>query len=543
MRGGVVLCVDASEARQKQICGELQTRLQSKGTPVFFCDEKTATTRRNRLGEFISSNNLEGLVAFCIWKTPVLESLRACSESAHLRSQAVSYYDIEFLLTGKGEERMDAAEAAVLVNLARIESADHVKDAVSKTVLSNTQVSRRDLFRSIPRILRVESNIPVILNDRCGTRSAHCDYCRDACHFNAITRNRQQLVIEDRLCVECGACARACPIGAIQCPTLSDAQMLAMLNTFAKAKWRGDQRTLILTCEIGADKFAAEMTTDSELKSTHVPVIVPCVGGIASEYSWWAASRGITLAAICPDKLCPKAKALAPAGNHGESYKKQLENQTANAEDRMQHHISLGKADSIVARASEIGAAEPNQGHSADLAGYSRREITLNAIKQFQTATERRDPLQETSTLPFFDLTVDLDKCSFCEACERVCPDHAIKFVKNETNSSFMFDTPLCGGCMVCEETCPEDALAISKLTKSSRLYQEGVEKGRDEIAGCASCGTTLGWNRGISSLERKFTKAGYSDLMIRKLRLCQRCKQSDLVGIPSYQIPPFQQR
>ena len=535
MRSGVVLCTDASDLRGTQVMRELRMGLESRDIPILLCDERSAVSQRAGMREFVAGYNLEGLVVFCSWKAPVVEALRYSAEKAGLKRQAVSQYDIEFLLAGSGDDGNVVASTIVLVNLARIEHADHVKDAVSRTVLSNSKVSRRDLLRSIPRVLRVESDIPAVLRDRCGPRFASCHYCRDACAFKAIKQNAEGLTIDGRLCTECGACARDCPVGAIQCPSISDAQILAMLNAFSKTEWKHDERLLVLTCEIGMRKFAAEMADRMSLKLPIVPVVVPCVGSIAGHHYLWAASQGIRLVTMCPDASCVNFKALAPMQNHVESYRRALGEQKVETGDPTIQHLALKRGDSIVDSVSGFAAAGVHHEKLSDLFGLGRRDTTLNAIRMLRTDGGKEDRLPRTSTLPFFDLAIDNDKCSFCESCQRDCPDQAITFEKDENSSRLIFDPSLCGGCMICEDKCPERAIAISRLSEFSGILHGNVsEKARDEVAKCAACGTPLGWKRGLVSLEKKFSQAGYSEQMLKTLRLCQQCKQKALIGIAS---------
>jgi ferredoxin len=534
MRSGVVFCTNALDLGPAQVMRDLQTRLKNRNTPTFLLDEKSAVTQPDQIREFIGSNNLEGLVVFCSWKGNVIEGLRFSAEKAGLTRQAVNFCEIEFLLGEDGHDRSDEADTIVLVSLARIEHADHIKDAVLKTVLGGSKVSRRDLFRSIPRVLKVQSDIPAILKDSCGPRFASCHYCIDACAFKAITWNGDGLVIDDRLCTECGACARDCPIGAIQCPSMSDVQISAMLTEFSEAKWNDDARPLVLTCELGMRKFSAEMAINKTLKAPIVPVVVPCVGSIASHHYLWAESQGIRLVTVCPDESCINFMGVTPMQNHVESYRKMLGKRVKAGDSGLQHLV-LREKGSIVDALSALAQVGVQHERTSRLFGTERRDITLNVIRELLTDGNGVDSLPRTSMIPFFDLAIDTDKCSFCDNCERDCPDQAIKFVKDENSSRLVFDPCLCGGCRICEAGCPEKAIAISRLIELAGIvHGNALEKACDEVAKCARCGTSLGWKRGLARLERRFSQTGYSEQMLRTLRLCQQCKIKSLIEISS---------
>jgi Pyruvate/2-oxoacid:ferredoxin oxidoreductase delta subunit len=532
MRTGVVFCgTDRSDLRSSRVI-RVGAKLQSLSVPILLCGEHSTVSKPNEVREFVVVNNLQGLVVFCPWKAPALEALRDAVESAGLKRQAVSYCASEFLLGGYGYGGTDSASTIALVNLARIEHADHLKDVVFRTVLSSPKVSRRALLRSIPKVLRVESDIPAILRDGCGPRFASCHYCRDACDFKAIAQNAEGLTIDYRLCTECGACARDCPLGAIQCPSISDAQFLAMVKEFSEAGWNHDERLLVLTCEVGMRKFAAEMATGKSLKLPTVPVTVPCVGSIGSHLYLWAASQGVRLVTVCADTSCVNFKALAPIQSHVESYRRMLGERSVQAESSTIQHLSLARDGSIIDSLSQFAKATVHFEKLAELPWSGRRGTTLNAARMFRTDGGERDQLPLATTLPFFDLAIDGDKCTFCESCQRDCPDQAIRFAKDENSSRLMFDPSLCGGCRICEDKCPEKAIVIARLTGlSDILHGNASEKVRDEVAKCNGCRTPLGWNRALASLERKFSKEGYSEQMLKMLRLCQQCKQKALIG------------
>jgi ferredoxin len=87
---------------------------------------------------------------------------------------------------------------------------------------------------------------------------------------------------------------------------------------------------------------------------------------------------------------------------------------------------------------------------------------------------------------------------------------------------------------MICEDKCPEEAISISRLFEFSGILRGDLsEKARDEVAKCVTCEKPLGSKRALASLERKFSQAGYSEQMLKTLRLCQQCKQRASIGIP----------
>ncbi len=470
---------------------------------------------------------------FCSWDEGVIETLKHSAEAAGLARKAVGYYDVQLLLEKNSSGDIGVADAIASVNVARNENADHVNDVIFRTVLNAPKVSRRDLLRSIPKILRVESDIPVVLKDVCGPRFRSCHYCRDACAYDAIRQDGDGIVIDNRQCVECGACARDCPVGAIQCPSLSDAQISAMLNEFSNVRWNHTERLLVLTCEIGMRRLSAEIRNGASLRLPIVPVVVPCIGSIASHHFLEGVLQGVRLVTVCPDPSCVNFKALAPMHKHILSYGSVLGEPKATAENTAIQHLVIETDDSITKRLSLFAEPEIHPDKLTEFAVGGRRNTTLSAIRLFHKDRGTDHVAPETSFLPLFDLTIKKDNCTFCELCQGECPDHAIKFVKDGESSTLMFNASLCGGCLICRDKCPEKAIVISRVTQFSNIVRTNVlEKARDEVAKCAVCGTPLGWKRAMEGLERKFSQAGYSEQMLKMLRLCHQCKQKALIGV-----------
>jgi Fe-S-cluster-containing hydrogenase component 2 len=522
MRSGVVLCVPSSILKLPQGIFDLNGRLQEKGIAVFQCNEGLITKQPGKIEEFVAQHDLEALLVISsLAEKSVMNTLQYSIERAGLGRLRAAYVDIKLLGSG------NMGYITIVTNLARLEHGDYVKDAALRTALSPAKISRRQLLRSVPRALKVESDIPIVLQDRCVHRSDSCSYCVDACPVKAISPTEDTVVINDRVCIECGACARECPIGAIQGPSVSDDQVIAMLDTMSGEELKPSKPLLLLTCPIGLQKLASEVNEAENLDPGTVPVAIPCVAAIGSVHYLWAASLGVSLAIMCPDASCPRITAVLPIQRHVESSKRLLENLGENQASIQL--LTLAGTDSMLDKLSPA----PEQfdlKRKADLSGL-RRDATLEALRTLKADKDGTLSLTGDHTLPFFDVKVNDDSCTLCEVCEKDCPDHAINFVKSDGSSSLMFDPSLCGGCKVCEKICPEGAIKVAKHSDLSEVMARlSVPRTKDENATCENCGALLGSRRGLAILEEKLSKRGSSPAILRSLHLCVRCKQATLL-------------
>ena len=524
MQTGVILLTSSPEQIKP-----LSARLQSKGIPVLDCTPEEVEDEAEAITDFIVENELEAVVVSNTSQVPTPASLRHSIEERGLSRNAVGWVD-HIIQAQLLNDDLTAVTLAVVANLARLRHADHARDVVFRTVAGSAKISRRNLFRSIPRVLRVEADIPIVLLNRCANRSKTCKYCAVACPVNAISEAANGVTINDRLCTECGACARECPIGAIQNPSLSDSQLLAMLNTLASEEVEPSQRVLLLTCPLGFERILSEERQGKRLDSGTVPIEVPCVSSIGTVHRLWASYAGVTLVTVCPDSTCKKAVAIFPIYRQEADSTNTPESSGGDIKAPVRH-LSLKPKDSIINSVRNNITSSTAAPYPPTLAEGHRREVTVDAIKKLGASGELDAQLFSGNMLPFFDLNVEGAQCTFCESCQTDCPDHAIEFTNSGDAVTLMFNPSLCGGCLICATNCPKKAITISRLTDLSAIVkQRKMAKTKDEIAKCENCGATLGSKRNLAALKKRLSEQRTADAALRALSLCARCKQEALI-------------
>jgi len=305
--------------------------------------------------------------------------------------------------------------------------------------------------------------------------------------------------------------------------------MIAMLEVLASKQSQTGNPALMLTCPIGFERLLNEGRGGKRLNAGIVPVQIPCVSFIGGVHYLWAASLGVTMATVCPDISCKKVVGMFPLYQHVSSSKNLLSGLEHTAASV--HHFGLHANDSMVDAISQAHSTTSAFGALARLSGSYRHELIVDAIRGLQIGGSGNVEVSEDSGLPLFDLIVDEAKCSFCEACQRDCPDHAIEFTKSDQGLTFMFDPSLCGGCLICRKICPEKAITVSRLKNFSLILErKKTAKAQDENAKCENCGAVLMSRRSLTALKKKLSDHGATEATIKALDLCTRCKQNALI-------------
>ena len=125
-------------------------------------------------------------------------------------------------------------------------------------------------------------------------------------------------------------------------------------------------------------------------------------------------------------------------------------------------------------------------------------------------------------------VSVDEGRCLLCDACSASCPYGALKLEYEGDEVRLVFRHERCMACRYCVAACTHDALRLEYVYDSS-LYGNPRVLARGEVARCRRCGAPLGSMRMLRYVEEKLRRAGASELVLKQLWLCPRCKLSGL--------------
>ena len=303
-----------------------------------------------------------------------------------------------------------------------------------------------------------------------------CKICVDLCPSHSIVVTGAQVRIRQN-CRKCGICAAACPTEVF---VLRNNAPLALYDKVAKIASAYEQCYITCTRALRRKPQANE-------------VLLPCVGAIAKEVWFDLLCDFDNLVVYLPYGVCDKCRtttgeeffseqiALAEEWS-GESVglvmdEREFTRELKRAYKRTQFVSSVTQsATRLVTRATPLAGA---QAVAARLQEHSKQitdlQKTLDAAVGSNTASKRRrlltrrrklvmaglqkyPDLAEEMYLPFPE--VDVDRCSMCGDCTKVCTVHALEM---DADGRVVLEPSYCVNCGVCERVCTEGAIRMVK--------------------------------------------------------------------------------
>jgi ferredoxin len=241
---------------------------------------------------------------------------------------------------------------------------------------------------------------------------SHCTKCVDACEKQAISINNGKPVMDHSKCVQCGDCMAACPVQAIAgiLPKRKIKQNSLMISD-------GDFPTtteLLILHKKGIRSITFEEESFIQKwmpRIEQVNVMLMELG--ESPYS-------ISTDPVEEEEMCSRREFFSLWKKESQSLMKQM----IPAKWRFNH----------------------------------------NALNLHQYYTD----------FQFTNLTIDIDKCSLCNVCVRIC-DQKCFAIQEEHFSLFMQG---CTSCGLCADICPEKAILLEeKITKTKEINLPIYEK------------------------------------------------------------------
>jgi len=376
-----------------------------------------------------------------------------------------------------------------------LENNRYLSDAVYIKKLAE-EPSRRDII-SGDFILEYISNVPIIKDSERCTAFDSCRLCINTCPYEAI-KNVKPPEIDLNECMECGYCINSCPSLLYVYPMLP----LSTYELFLKSlRWSGDKNKFIIIVDslkrIEFYKYLNEKRFDAvplhlynSLYFSIYHIIISLIHGylpiIYTDFDREAFKEYTIL-------LNEFSKIF--------DYKPIIIND-----------INTLKLE---------GYKYPENISYEEFYSSNLHKMIIGSIKLLKDVDEW---ISHTG-LPFFDIDVDEDRCTLCEACVRNCPTNALD-IESNGDIKLLFSHQRCIGCGRCVDFCPEDAVKISRKVNPSLLSNgRYILKASSRVAYCISCGAPIGSEKYIKRIEDRLRESGANDEYIKSVRYCKKCK------------------
>ena len=320
------------------------------------------------------------------------------------------------------------------------------------------------------------------LCSRFRTTKSYCTSCAVVCPVpGAVQFAGQGAEITDA-CVGCGACASACPNGAISLKE-SDPQLAERIRSRVRPG-----ETFRIACPRAEGKVDLVLPCLSRL--TEALLLEPIRGGTARVELLDPGCSGCGLNRAAPQweralflaqALCESAGFTAgrvgriqvPVGRPQEIREA---SESPNSRRAMFRAIAEKWKETGTGAATEDGEtgqkpAEVFRDAVQRHHGNPKRTELLQVLRALPGAEARSKSLPAAG-LPFADVEVG-SQCVGCNVCETLCPVEALRH--REANGVYALDfyPALCTGCRVCEAACFHQAIRIRETVDLSVLFDQ----------------------------------------------------------------------
>jgi ferredoxin len=393
--------------------------------------------------------------------------------------------------------------------------------------------ARAALLESLPQ-MRGEFEKPKYFNynpeicahGRSGKRG--CTRCIDVCPAEAIVSLGETVQVNPYLCQGGGACATACPSGAMtySYPTAGD--LLSATRRLLRDYRAAGGASPTLLFHDSTSVLALEQGLADDMPGRILPVAIEEIGSVGMDVWLACLAYGAEAVVLLTCDRTPVQVIEA------------LQEQVTTAQ------VILGGMGYEASRLRIVNGDQPalaSQALQAVPTGQSQPAATFAAPVSDKRGTLRlalvhlqshAHPAKRVTALPsgapFGEVHVNETACTLCMSCVSACPTHALQDGRGLPQLNFREWN--CVQCGLCERTCPENAITLSPRFLHD---QEARERPRllheEQPVCCVACGKPFATRSMLDKLSRKLEGHWMfqTEEARRRLQMCEDCRVRDL--------------
>ena len=345
-----------------------------------------------------------------------------------------------------------------------------------------------------------------------GRLNTGCRLCQRICPNDAITIGAGGLVVDSRVCGECGACVSICPTGALQYERFTDRSFYRYFHTVRLSPGT----TVIMGCEGALHRLW--WRTDMNRQADHLFFLEhPNVRALSGMQLLLLFARGARRIVLINEASPTVGIDFRPS--EAAMVNTLIEN-------------LFGISDFVVFCSLDdikkfLGPenAHPLPVLFADPV-FNGRRPALAAVLEYLVGNSCRQIRTKQESLPWFAaLDCDTDRCSQCLACLNECKTAAL--TADQSTLSLLHTPVRCVACGVCVQVCPEKALQIAPELFINADFFQSRELARGEAMVCKECGKAFGTKKSYERVaailaRRQEAENGY-------LEYCETCRVAQI--------------
>lgn len=352
-----------------------------------------------------------------------------------------------------------------------------------------------------------------------------CTRCIDVCPAGAIISINDEVAVDPYKCQGAGACATACPTGAMKYayPSAADhlAKLSALLKTFRESRG-GTPIILYHDAESGKER-ATQLY--ARIPENIIPIEIAELGSVGMDT--WLAGLAYGAGGV----------ALLPTSSTPEQVHTEIESQIDYSRALLKgmgyaaNAITLLEGDDNAVLTALSDTTQP-VAKPATFSPFDDKRTNLRlAIEHlFEQAPARQRVAVLPQGAPFGEILVNRDACTLCMSCVGVCPAAAL--ADGEDLPQLKFVEENCVQCGLCATACPEDAIQLS----SRYLYDPSQRRAarilnEEAPFHCVSCGKPFATQKMIDTMTEKLKGHWMfqSGDALRRVQMCGDCRVREM--------------